>query len=135
MSNKPTVFLSGPMRGLSREVSLGWRKQAEELLKDKFVTMRALRGREDHETIPDSRAAIARDKSDILKADILLVNDLFENASMIGTAMETIFAWEAHKIVIIFGEAHVQDYWLNYHAHMRCTSLEEACEILNTLFC
>lgn len=134
MQNKATVFLSGPMRGLTREESLGWRQEAERLLGEKFYVLHARRGREDSETMPDPKGAVARDKSDILKSDVLLVNDTFADASMIGTAMEIIFAWEEHKTVIVFGEGHNKDYWLNYHSHIRCATLEEACTILNTLF-
>ena len=78
--------------------------------------------------------AIARDKKDIISSDLVLVNDAFENASMIGTAMEVLFAYELHKPVIVFGKAHDRDYWLNYHSHLRVNTLGEACKIINKFF-
>jgi hypothetical protein len=127
------VFLSGPIRGLSRELSLGWRNKATELLKD-FEVIHALRDREIKETLPDPRLAIIRDKRDIDASDILLVNDEFPEASMIGTSMEIIYAHERNKVVVIFGEGHEKDYWLNYHCHARVKTLEEACDLINNFF-
>lgn len=124
------VFLSGPIRGLPRAQSLGWRDKADKLLKQKCITIHALRGREDTETFPDSRIAIQRDKGDIAGSDIVLVNDTFSNASMIGTAMEVIYAYQLNKLVLVFGNAHSQDYWLNFHSHARFKDLEEACTFI-----
>ena len=124
------IFLSGPIRGLPRSESLGWRDEAAKRLSASFVTAHALRGREEKETLPDPRLAIGRDKMDISESDIVLVNDTFPNASMIGTAMEVMHAHSCGKIVILFGDAHLQDYWLNYHSHARVQDLEAACDLL-----
>ena len=59
------VFLSGPIRGLPRELSLGWRNEAKRLLEPKLQVFHALRGRETKETLPDPRIAVHRDKRDI----------------------------------------------------------------------
>ena len=91
---KKTIFLSGPMRGIRREDSLAWRNEATKLLSANFNVLHALRGREKKETFTDSRAAVARDLSDIKHSDILLVNDTVENCSMIGTSMEVMFAFQ-----------------------------------------
>ncbi len=129
------VFLSGPIRGLPREESLGWRVRAEKLLSPHAETVHALRGREEKETLPDPRIAIHRDKRDIRRSDVVLVNDTFDNASMIGTAMEVIYAHEQDKLVVIFGDAHEKDYWLNYHSHARFDTLEEACAFIKEAYC
>ena len=131
---KKTIFLSGPMKGVSRKESLEWREKATKLLSDNFNVLHALRGREEKETFSDPRVAVARDLSDIKNADILLVNDTLENCSMIGTSMEVFFTFQQLKPVIVFGEAHNKDYWLNYHTHLRTKSLEDACEVLNRMF-
>ncbi len=122
------------MRGVSREESLGWRKEAVKLLDYNFDVLHAFRGREEKETFTDPKAAVIRDLSDIKNADILLVNDTIENCSMIGTSMEIFFAFQQNKPVIVFGEAHNKDYWLNYHTHLRVKDLNEACEVLNKMF-
>lgn len=127
------VFLSGPIRGLKREDSLGWRKLATDLLCD-FDVVHALRNREETETLPDPRLAIIRDKRDIADSDIILVNDDFVETSMIGTAMEVIYAYEKSKVIVIFGNGHEKDYWLNFHSHVRVKTLQDACEVINTFF-
>ncbi len=127
------VFLSGPIRGIPRENALHWRNEAVNLLAD-FDVFHALRGREVNETMPDPRLAIIRDKIDIDNADILLMNDTFSDASMIGTSMEIIYAHERNKIVVVFGNSHEKDYWLNYHCHVRVSTLEEACALINKFF-
>lgn len=131
---KKIVFLSGPMRGVSRPEAIAWRKKAEKFLCENFSILHAYRGREEKEAFSDPRAAIIRDKNDILRCDIMLVNDTYENASMIGTAMEIFFAFLHDKPIIVFGNAHPKDYWLNYHIHTRTDTLEEACELINRMF-
>lgn len=131
---KKTVFLSGPIRGIPRELSLGWRNDATKLLKKNFNVLHALRGREKKETLVDPRAAVIRDLSDIQRADILLVNDTLDNCSMIGTSMEVFSAFNQNKPVIIFGHAHDGDYWLNYHSHLRVDDLRAACEVIDRMY-
>ncbi len=131
---KKTVFLCGPMKGIKRKNGLNWRNKATELLSSNFIVKHAYRGREEKETFLDSRSAVARDKYDVLKSDILIVNDTFEDVSMIGTSMEVLLAFENHIPIILFGRAHDQDYFLNYHSHARCYSLQEACKLANRMF-
>lgn len=122
------------MRGIPRSEGLEWRNRIKSLLEPDFRVLHAYRGREEKETFPDPRGAVIRDKNDIMRADIVLVNDTNPNASMIGTAMEVFFAHTLNKIVIVFGEGHPNDYWLNYHCHTRVTTLEEACELIKKMF-
>ncbi len=131
---KKKVFLCGPMRGVSRKISLGWRKRAIKILSEKFDITHAMRGREKKETFTDPRAAVIRDLNDIKEANIILVNDTIDNCSMIGTSMEVFFAYQMNKPIIIFGQAHNKDYWLNYHTHLRVADLTEACQVLNKMF-
>mgnify|MGYP003404727515 CR=1 FL=1 len=131
---KKTIFLSGPMRGIPRTESLKWRTEASTRLLNKFNVLHALRGREEKETFLDPRTAVIRDLSDIRSSDILLVNDTVGDCSMIGTSMEVFFAHQLGKPVVVFGHAHDKDYWLNYHIHLRTSTLEEACDILSTMF-
>lgn len=131
---KRIVFLSGPMRGVPRVQGIAWRKKTQKLLGVGFATLHAYRGREKKETFPDPRGAVVRDKQDIRRSDVILVNDTYENVNMIGTAMEVFLAHSLDKPVIIFGRAHDNDYWLNAHSHIRVETLEEACRIIRTLF-
>lgn len=131
---KKTVFLSGPMRGIPRVEGLAWRKEAIKLLSDKFNVKHAYRGREEKETFTDTRSAVIRDKYDILHSDILIVNDISSTASMIGTSMEVLLAFQNSIPVFIFGEGHKEDYFLNYHSNGRFSSLEEVCDMINKMF-
>jgi len=132
--SKRIVFLSGPMRGIPRPEGIAWREKARKLLGDGFKVLHAYRGREERETFTDPRGAVIRDKTDIIRADIVIVNDTNPDASMIGTAMEVFFAHSLNKVIILFGEGHVKDYWLNYHSHIRTATLEEACDVVRKLF-
>lgn len=133
MNSKKVIFLSGPMRGIPRFDGIAWREQAKMLLGDDFLVLHAYRGREEKETFPDPRGAIVRDKQDIRRCDVMIVNDTFD-ASMIGTSMEVFFAHSIDKPVIVFGRVHENDYWLNAHSHMRVETLEEACVLVRKLF-
>ena len=122
------------MRGVLRQEGLVWRKRAQKLLSKHFLTKHAYRGREEKEMFPDPKSAVIRDKYDIRHCDLLLVNDTFANASMIGTAMEVLIAYENNIPVILFGRGHDKDYFLNYHSQARFTTLEEACAMINRMF-
>lgn len=131
---KRIIFLAGPMRGIPRAEGIAWRKEAERMLEKTFFVLQAYRGREEKETFSDPKGAIVRDKQDIRRCDVIIVNDTFKGASMLGTAMEVFFAHGLDKAVIVFGDAHTDDYWLNYHTHVRVKTLEEACSFATNLF-
>lgn len=128
------VFLIGPMRGVPREKGIDWRIKCQKILKDKFEVVHAYMGREKKETFPDPRGAVIRDKNFILKSDLIIMNDSFKGVSMIGTSMEVLFSNTHHKPIIVFGEAHKGDYWLDTHMTMRVENLEQACDIALKLF-
>lgn len=134
MNKKKTIFLSGPIKGIKRQDALSWRIRATKILSKQFNVIHALRDREDKEKFLDYRAAIIRDKNDILESDLILVNDNFENASMIGTSMEILYGFLKDKPIIVFGNAHDKDYWLNYHIHTRVNNLEESCKLIKEMF-
>jgi nucleoside 2-deoxyribosyltransferase len=131
---KPVVFLSGPMRNIPRESGVAWRKQAQKLLSPTCDIISPYQGREKKEAFLDSRGAVIRDLRNIERADILVVNDTYKNASMIGTSMEVFYAHQLNKVVLVFGEAHKGDYFLEYHSHSRLPSLKEACKLILNLF-
>lgn len=133
-SVKRTIFLAGPMHGVEKQAALSWREKAKKILESNFYVLHAYRGREQKETMPDPKGFIGRDKNDILRSDILIVNDTYVDASMIGTAMEVLFAYSLNKIIIVFGNAHLTDDWLSYHSHIRVDNLEEACRLAIKLF-
>ena len=104
------------------------------MLEGKFEVLHAYMGREKKETFTDPRGAVIRDKNFILQSDLIIMNDSFSNASLIGTSMEVLFANINYKPIIVFGNAHKNDYWLDTHMTMRVDTLEEAVNIAINLF-
>jgi hypothetical protein len=102
-----------PDERYERAVAIAWRNETKDYLGEGFEVVHAYRGREEKETFPDPKGAIVRDKND---SDIMLMNDSFSQASMIGISMEVFFANELGKPIIAFGQAHKGDYWLEHHA-------------------
>lgn len=131
---KRQIFLSGAMRGVKRSEALRWREDATKKLLENFCVFNPYQGREEKETIPDPRLAIIRDKNQVLKSDVLLVNDSFENVPIIGTSMEILLAFQNNIPVIVFGSANIGNYFLDYHVHTRVDTLEEALSLINTFF-
>ncbi len=128
------IFLGGAMRGIERSEGLMWRNEVTEKLSKNFCVFNPYQGREEKETMPDPRLAIIRDKNQVLKSDILLVNDNLRNVPIIGTAMEILLAFQNNIPVIVFGSANVDNYFLDYHIHTRVDTLEEALSLINTFF-
>jgi len=104
--------------------------EAKASLHPHFSTLNPLRGREAKETLPSGQLAVQRDKDDIRRCHIMLVDDTRHGASMIGTSMEVLYAWSLSKLVVVFGAAHQPDYWLDYHSHHRVPSLAAAVDLL-----
>lgn len=131
---KTKVFLSGSMRGISRDRAISWRQRAIKLLAPECTVITPYQGREEKETLPNYKLAVIRDLKHILESDVLLVNDSFENGSMIGTAMEIFYAFENKKIIIIFGQRHKNNYFMNFHSHVRLNTMEEAVMLIKSHF-
>ncbi len=128
------IFLSGAMRGVERAEGLKWREDAAKNLSQNFYVFNPYQGREERETLPDPRLAIIRDKNQVLKSDVLLVNDSFKNVPIIGTSMEILLAFQNNIPVIVFGSANIGNYFFDYHIHARVETLEDALLLINTFF-
>lgn len=124
-----TVFLSGPMHGVSRDDRVKWRLDCRKLMPNVRI-IDPMRGRRSRETLPSGRLAVARDLSDVRSADILLVSDIFVGVAMIGTAMEIHYGKSLGKIVIAFGAEHRDDYFLSYFIDYWFDTLEEATQFI-----
>jgi nucleoside 2-deoxyribosyltransferase len=109
---KPSVYLAGPITGLSYEDSIEWREKAIEALApdiDAFSPLRAktyLRGTMQigmsYENFPLSsqRGIMCRDFFDCTQRDLLLVNFKGAKAVSIGTVMEVAWAYGARKPIV-----------------------------------
>ena len=119
-----TVYLSGPIAGLTYDDGQDWRTVAEASLKEAGIQglspLRAkgyLRqvgeisghGREyaDMGVLSTPKAVLARDHFDATRCDVLLVNLLGAKRVSIGTVMEIAFAYEARIPIVCAMESGV----------------------------
>lgn len=123
-SKRLTVYLSGPMSGLTGPEMTEWRRHAETTLATAGYTVRdPCRGmtfaESDQPLQPDyaksevsnDHACFIRDRFDVVAADILLVNLLGARKVSIGTVVEVAWAHLLDKFTVLVME---QD---NPHRH------------------
>lgn len=115
-----SVYLSGPIDGLTYEEGLDWRTQAKERLarlnimgicpqrgKDYLSQMGMMEFAEQEQTfnknypMSTAPAVLARDRHDTLACDAILVNFQGARRVSIGTVMEIAWAHLHHKPVVV----------------------------------
>lgn len=99
----PTVYLCGPMSGLTFHEANTWRLHADDTLGDHFIeAINPLRHLDmaAHEvflaasyeaTMKTDRSITVRDRMDVKRSDLLLANLLAANKTSVGSAIE--FGW------------------------------------------
>jgi len=125
-----TVYLAGPIDGLSFQEGIEWRQQAQqELAVEGIKAMSPQRGKEyvgDHAELADemdftkqealfqgnpmstARGILTRDKFDALNCSVLLVNFLGAKRVSIGTVMEIAWAYlQGKPIVVVIEEDNI----------------------------
>ncbi len=118
--NKPTVYLAGPIMGLSKKEANVWRKKVIEKLSHKYNLINPLDVELKCSTISE---IVELDKKNIMLSDYVIVD---ATQPSVGTAMETIFSWEQHKEVLMFSETgKVDSIWYKYHASIIFASLDQ----------
>lgn len=155
MKHLPSVYLSGPISGLTYQQATGWRHLAKEYLGSNFRIMSPLRAKiylmdigvlyADNSTVYGSisplstqRGVMTRDHMDTTKADVILAYLLDSPSPSIGTAMEIAWAWD-HRIPIVAvlpDDEHLGAYnhpMLLEAIDFRTTSLDEACTLIKAI--
>jgi hypothetical protein len=107
-----SLFLAGPLTGISYGDALDWRQYVERRLPSDVIAFSALRGKEyvakeavlkdaypDH-LLSTPQGTITRDRFDVSRCDALFVNFLKSDRVSIGTIMEMAWA-DASRIPII----------------------------------
>lgn len=107
-----SLFLAGPLTGISYGDALDWRQYVERRLPPDVIAFSALRGKEyvakeavlkdaypDH-LLSTPQGTITRDRFDVSRCDALFVNFLKADRVSIGTIMEMAWA-DAWRIPII----------------------------------
>ena len=127
--NKPTVYLAGPISGLSyEEATFGWRKDfAEELEPYDIEVYSPMRGKKHlagikniapsgryQDTIMSSpKGILMRDMNDVRNRDMIVFNLLGAKRVSIGTMFEYGWATAFHKPIVTI----VEEDWNNPHDH------------------
>lgn len=145
---KPSIYLAGPITGLSYEGALDWREQVKKQLEpeiDCFSPLRAKHYLQGQTSLADQyteyvlssqRGIYARDKGDCMRCDLLFVNLLGAQKVSIGTIME--ISWGAllnkHIVLIMEKEGNVHEHAMVREAcPFRVETLEEGVWLTRSL--
>lgn len=149
-----TVYLCGGINGLTDDEASIWRDYAtklleineipifnksngklKEIIKERslFKCLNPLRQQFGVIGYQSPSEIISLDKNDILKSDILLVNAMKPSW---GTAMEVLFAFERHKLIVAFTGDKFENSspWLSFHVTRICKTMEEAIKYIKENF-
>jgi len=149
MSTTPkTIYLSGPITGLSYEGCTDWRQFVAKRLAHDVVGISPLRGKEYLKTITSmphtfegnimssGRGIMTRDRYDTMTTDALFANLLGTKTVSIGTCMEIAWADLLRKPVILVMEAegNLHDHpMIREAAGYRVETLSEGIALANAL--
>lgn len=108
-----SVYLAGPITGLSYRKTLHWRDYAQKVLSPKIVVFSPMRAKEylagveciegsyEDIALSSARGIVARDRFDIQRCDVVLMNVLGAKIVSIGTVIEMGWADICRKPVIL----------------------------------
>jgi len=145
---RPSVYLAGPITGLSYKGTTDWRNDVKEQLSpeiDAFSPMRAkyyLLGKttiadtHDDHILSTQRGIYTRDMNDCRNRDALFVNLLGAERVSIGTVMEIAWGAAFNKpiIVIMEKEGNIHEHaMLREACPIRVETIEEAVEVTRAL--
>ena len=119
-----TIYLAGPILGLTNEVMNEWRNYVILQLQNKYNFLNPTRRVYDKF---DAIKIVEGDKKDIRHSDIILVNHTKPSD---GTAMEIIYAWERKKIIYTTVKDKLYSPWIDYHSTKVFKTLDEVINLL-----
>lgn len=153
--NKPSVYLAGPMTGLTMEEASAWREEVRARLKHKWTVISPTDIRysgeydgpdgsltapsiEELERLPEHLrpgALVTMDEFFVDRSEFVLVNLLGATVASIGTMWEMGYAWaKGKKIVTIIDPENIHDHPFVYRrSHVLLSSVEEAIMYLGSL--
>jgi nucleoside 2-deoxyribosyltransferase len=123
------IYLAGGIMNLTTDEANNWRLESENELKNKFKILNPMRRNFRDCEFQSQNEIVQLDKNDIVNSDILLVNGTKPSW---GTAMEILFAFERHKIVVVFtgDEFGKTSPWVAFHATRVTKTLQEAIDYI-----
>lgn len=116
MPKKKTIYLAGPIHGLSDKECITWREMAKVLWNGPTLDpmRRDARGQEWNQKV--IKDVVEQDKQDIAIADGVLV---YYTMPSVGTSMEILFAWMLRKpIALVNVTPDALSIWLSYHCRI-----------------
>ncbi len=130
-----TIYLCGGIKDLSIKEQTEWRDIATKKLQLKFLILNPMRRNFRDCEFESQNEITSLDKKDIIDSDILLVNGTKPSW---GTAMEIMFAFERHKIIVIFTGVKLKDEtnspWITFHATKCVETLDDAIKYIKKMF-
>lgn len=149
---QPTVYLAGPIAGLDYAGAVGWREQATEdlfawgvkalspmrakqYLRDVTEFTGHCRDEGSEGPLSSARSVVARDRFDVLRADVILVNLVGATRISIGTMFEMAWAMLNHKPVVLAMEpGNVHEHaFVGEAAGFRVETLSEALRVTRAI--
>ena len=111
---KKVVYLAGSINGhQEKQTANAWRERASrELTAAGYVVLNPLRGRKLSDQ--NTEAIVERDITDVIGADIILVEMDTPEMAYIGTAIEIREAYLKRKEIVLFGKANRNSHFLKY---------------------
>ena len=128
-----TIYLCGGIKDLSVKDQTEWRKKVTKDLSPRFGILNPMRRNFRGDEFQSQNEIVSLDKTDIINSDILLVN---ATKPSWGTAMEIMFAFIKHKVVVAFtgDEYKNTSPWVAYHSTRVCRTMYEALNYIKRNF-
>jgi hypothetical protein len=129
MSNKPIVYLSGPIAGCSREEIHGWRNEWIAHWGEEFVRNPARRVWDQaYDNWDNYKEIIEADLDDIAESEVVLTK--YDRPTN-GTLMENVHGYMGAKLIVTVVE-NPEVYknlspWVIYHSDIIVRTFEDAC--------
>jgi nucleoside 2-deoxyribosyltransferase len=140
------VYLAGPISGVATSEATSWRGQFKALLKPDIQCLSPVRDQIDSspdypltmEKVRHGKGSVSRDRMDIMRSDLVVVNFVGAKGVSIGSVGEMFWADAYRKPVVLIIEDDKPD---NPHFHLfilelaswRFASLEQAAQKVNVI--
>ncbi len=147
--SRPLIYLAGPMAGLTHAQAGSWREDISSSLLSVCDCINPLRGKgflselgaittDEYPQHPLTRqaAVVTRDRFDVQRCDLVLMNLHDADRISIGTMVELGWANAYNKpIVLIMNDRDIHNHiFTKQLAGWICTDLSQACEVVRAIF-
>jgi len=151
MSDKPSIYLAGPMTGLTWRQALAWRRIAEAELSNRWRLINPVRAQVPEERMDDeiprtnrkkrvdlwvtATGVTAQDEFFIDQSDWILANFLGAEIVSIGTVWELGYGWgTGKKILSVLEPGSIHDHgFVRRRSHVFTPNLDEAIQFFKAI--